>query len=135
MKGYVLSAQARLDLLRIWNYLCETAGIRVAQKVVRDLRAGMRKLAETPGIGHVREDLSHEPLRFWRVYSYLIVYRPDARPLQIVHVVHGRDGRAGDPDDAVITPSQNPSPAGRPPPARSRSADAGRAGNSVRATS
>ncbi len=45
-------------------------------------------------MGHLREDLAEEPLRFWPVYSYLIIYRPDSRPLEIVRVLHGaRDVR------------------------------------------
>jgi plasmid stabilization system protein ParE len=27
-------------------------------------------------------------LRFWTVYSYLIIYRAEARPLEIVRVLH-----------------------------------------------
>ena len=40
-------------------------------------------------MGHLREDLAREPLRFWPVYSYLIIYRPDSRSLEIVRVLHG----------------------------------------------
>jgi antitoxin ParD1/3/4/toxin ParE1/3/4 len=55
----------------------------------------MRRLAQTPGMGHLREDLADEPLRFWPVYSYLIIYRPETDPLEIVRVLHGaRDVRA-----------------------------------------
>jgi plasmid stabilization system protein ParE len=43
----------------------------------------MRKLAEYPGMGHLREDLADEPLRFWPLYSYLIIYRAAARPIEI----------------------------------------------------
>jgi antitoxin ParD1/3/4/toxin ParE1/3/4 len=54
----------------------------------------MRRLAEMPEIGHSRKDLANEPLRFWPVYSYLVIYRPEARPLQVVRVLHGsRDVR------------------------------------------
>jgi antitoxin ParD1/3/4/toxin ParE1/3/4 len=28
-------------------------------------------------------------VKFWPVYSYLIVYSPDTRPLEIVRVLHG----------------------------------------------
>jgi toxin ParE1/3/4 len=39
-------------------------------------------------------DLASEPLRFWPVYSYLIIYRPELRPLQVVRILHGsRDVR------------------------------------------
>jgi antitoxin ParD1/3/4/toxin ParE1/3/4 len=40
-------------------------------------------------MGHLREDLADEALRFWRVYSYMIIYRPDSQPLEIVRVLHG----------------------------------------------
>ncbi len=40
-----------------------------------------------PTLGHLREDLTDEPLRFWSVRRYLIVYRPDADPLEIVRVL------------------------------------------------
>lgn len=46
-------------------------------------------LAERPGIGRLREDLADEPLRIWPVYSYLIIYRPETRPLQIIRIVSG----------------------------------------------
>lgn len=42
-----------------------------------------------PGLGHLREDLTDEPLRFWPVHSYLIIYRPGRTPLQIVRVLSG----------------------------------------------
>lgn len=54
----------------------------------------MRKLAQMPEVGHLRQDLSEEPLRFWMIYSYLIIYRPETRPLQILRVLHAsRDVR------------------------------------------
>lgn len=67
----------------------------------------MHRLAEMPGIGHAREDLADEPLRFFNMKGYLIIYRPGTPPLQIIHVVHGaRDvgavlgyRRGNDPDE------------------------------------
>ena len=48
---------------------------------------------ECPGLGHLREDLADEPLRFWPVYAFLIIYRP-ARPLEVLRVLHAaRDVR------------------------------------------
>jgi plasmid stabilization system protein ParE len=37
----------------------------------------------------VREDLTDRPLKFWSVYSYLVVYDPAGDPLTIVAVPHG----------------------------------------------
>jgi hypothetical protein len=47
----------------------------------------------TPGIGHTRQDLTDQPVKFWSVYSYLVVYDPESRPLTIVAVLHGAAGR------------------------------------------
>jgi antitoxin ParD1/3/4/toxin ParE1/3/4 len=49
----------------------------------------MKLLAQHPLLGHLREDLADEPLRFWPVYSYLIIYRAEKRPIQVVRVLHG----------------------------------------------
>jgi plasmid stabilization system protein ParE len=37
----------------------------------------------------LREDLTDRPYRFWKVYSYLIIYRADTSPPRIVRVLHG----------------------------------------------
>jgi antitoxin ParD1/3/4/toxin ParE1/3/4 len=50
----------------------------------------MRLLGEHSGIGHARADLAEEVVRFWPVFSYLVIYRPDANPIQIVRVLHGK---------------------------------------------
>jgi antitoxin ParD1/3/4/toxin ParE1/3/4 len=34
-------------------------------------------------------DLTDEPVKFFPVYSYLIVYLPEPRPLQVVAIFHG----------------------------------------------
>lgn len=46
-------------------------------------------LAENPGIGHTREDLTDRPVKFWSVFSYLVIYNPASDPLEIISVVHG----------------------------------------------
>jgi plasmid stabilization system protein ParE len=50
----------------------------------------MQLLADNPAIGHVRRDLTGDDVRFWSVFKYLVVYRPNTEPLQIVRVLHGR---------------------------------------------
>ena len=53
------------------------------------LLAACRRLAEHPGIGHRREDLTDKPVRFYPVYSFLIIYDPASYPLAIVRVLRG----------------------------------------------
>ena len=50
----------------------------------------MQLLAENPMIGHIRQDLAGDDVRFWPVFKYLIVYHPETKPLQVVRVLHGR---------------------------------------------
>ena len=46
-------------------------------------------LGHTPGMGHKREDLTHYPVLFWPVGTYLIIYLADRRPIEIVAVTQG----------------------------------------------
>ena len=46
-------------------------------------------LARTPGMGHTREDLTSYPVLFWPVGAYLIIYRAERRPVEIVAVTQG----------------------------------------------
>ena len=47
-----------------------------------------RLLSHTPGAGHRREDLADDrPVLFWPVRDFLIIYKRDSSPLQIVTIV------------------------------------------------
>ena len=87
MRPFVLTPAASRDLEEIWDYVAAD-NRKVAGRVLDKIEAVMRKLARTPGIGHVREDLADRRHRFFLVYSYLIVYRPDTRPLQVIRILH-----------------------------------------------
>jgi antitoxin ParD1/3/4/toxin ParE1/3/4 len=88
MGRFLLTGPAKADIREIVAYVRER-NPSAAPKVRQNLQQAMRRLADFPGIGHVRNDLSDESLRVWAVYSYLIVYRPDTRPLQVLRIVHG----------------------------------------------
>jgi plasmid stabilization system protein ParE len=47
------------------------------------------ELAATPGMGHTREDLTNRPVKFWRVYSNLLVHDPASVPLTVIAVLYG----------------------------------------------
>jgi antitoxin ParD1/3/4/toxin ParE1/3/4 len=57
--------------------------------VIRSILKAVRLLAQRPESGHLRMDLTDTPLRFWPVFSYLIVYDPNRRPIEIVRVLRG----------------------------------------------
>jgi plasmid stabilization system protein ParE len=87
---YVLAPQAALDLVEIWRYIKEQTSVTMADRVESAIRERICFLAGTPGAGHRRKDLTDEDVKFLTVYSYLIVYRPETKPLQIASILHGR---------------------------------------------
>ena len=50
--------------------------VDAALKVVLALEDASGLLASRAGVGHVRQDLTERPLKFWSAYSYLVVYDP-----------------------------------------------------------
>jgi len=72
MKRFVLTRPAERDLDQIEHFLIENAGPRIARRVLKDVRAAMVLLGDEPEIGHLRDDLTGRPVKFWPVYSYLI---------------------------------------------------------------
>jgi len=90
MKKFRLSPDARQDIRDIWAYIARDS-IDAAARVREEIRDVCRRLAEHPQIGHQREDLTtRKDVLFWPVYSYLVVYRPGIRPLEVLRVLHGR---------------------------------------------
>jgi plasmid stabilization system protein ParE len=87
MKRFVLTPRAKQDVSDIWDYIAAD-NIEAADRVLDALERALVKLAKTPGIGHWREELTDKRHRFFLVYSYLIVYRPETKPLQIIRVLH-----------------------------------------------
>ncbi len=87
---YALAPEAAQDLVEIWNYLKRQTSLEMANHVESAIREKMVFLAENAGAGHWRRDLTDDDVRFFPAYSYLIVYRPNTKPLQIVSILHGR---------------------------------------------
>jgi toxin ParE1/3/4 len=89
VRRYRLSPEAEQDLDEIRRYLTRQGGPATARHVLRELREAMQLLAGAPGVGHSREDLTEEPVKFWAVFSYLIVYDPATRPIGVARIIHG----------------------------------------------
>lgn len=85
----IISRRALKDLDQIWTYINGRAGPNVASDFVAEILAAVDQLAEMPGMGHARRDVSSRRYRFWSVKSYVVAYRPTARTLRLVRVVHG----------------------------------------------
>ena len=93
MARYQLTPQATADVKQIVGHVRRQSP-QGARLVRSKLREAMKRIAEYPGAGHLRLDLTSQPLRFWNIYSYLIIYLPDRKPVQILRIVHAsRDVR------------------------------------------
>jgi antitoxin ParD1/3/4/toxin ParE1/3/4 len=87
---YTLSSEAAADLVQIWRDIKRQSSLEMAERVESVIRDRIVFLAKNPGSGHWRKHLTDKPVKFFPVYSYLIIYRPDTRPLQVVSILHGR---------------------------------------------
>ncbi len=89
MKPYLVAPEAEGDLQQIWRYLLGEAGLEVANRIQGELVDAFESLADAPGKGHKRPDLTSRGVLFFSVYQYMIVYRRAAM-VEIVAVLHGK---------------------------------------------
>ena len=88
MNRYVLSRDAEQDLSEIWDYIASES-IDAADRWIEKLFDAFKSLAQHPSLGHKREDLTPQPVLFWPVGSYLIIYRLAPSILQVVAITQG----------------------------------------------
>jgi len=88
-RRYILAPQAAHDLIEIWRYIKQESSRETADRVQSVIRSKFAYWADFPNAGHWRRDLTQAAVCFFPVYSYLIVYRPETKPLQIVAILHG----------------------------------------------
>ena len=87
-----LTPQATEDLDAIWWFIAQDSR-EAADRVEMEIDATCRRLAKHPLMGTKRQDIARLPMRFWTVTNfpnYVIVYRPETVPLQVVAVLHGK---------------------------------------------
>jgi len=89
VKPYLVAPDAEDDLKQIWRYLLGEAGLAVADRIQGELVDAFEGLAEAPGKGHSRLDLTSGDVLFFSVYQYMIVYRRRTT-VEIVAVLHGK---------------------------------------------
>ena len=90
MKPFVFARAARDDLDSIGNYLLGNVPLDAALRIVESIETQVSRLAGNPEIGHKRQDLGDESLRYWLVERrYLIIYRNTSEALEVVRIVHG----------------------------------------------
>jgi len=89
---FQLTPQAAEDLDAIWWFIAED-NRDAADRVETEIVATCCRLAQRPLMGTRRQDITPLPVRFWTVArfpNYVIVYRPETAPLQVVAVLHGK---------------------------------------------
>lgn len=85
--NYVVSPVALDDIDEAAAWIEEHEGDAAADGLIDDFYAAFARLAELPGLGHRRPDITALPVHFWTVRDrYAVVYRK-ATPLQIVRVL------------------------------------------------
>lgn len=92
MAAYRFTPDAVVDLDDIWHFIAAD-NLEAADRVEKAILAACGSLARSPLIGDVRPELTRLPVRFWTVPAYptyVIVYRADARPVQIVRLLHAK---------------------------------------------
>ena len=83
----MLAPEASEDLDDIWEYITAD-NLDAADRWVARLFDAFDQIAQNPGIGHRRTDLTNEAVLFWPVGRYLIIYRI-AATVGIVAVTQG----------------------------------------------
>jgi plasmid stabilization system protein ParE len=89
---FQLTPQAQDDLDELWWYIAQK-NVDAANRVEDEIVAACRRLGRDPLMGTKRPDMTPLPVRFWTVTrfpNYVIVYRPETRPLQVVAILHGK---------------------------------------------
>jgi plasmid stabilization system protein ParE len=89
VKPYHVAPEAEGDLRQIWRYLLGEAGLAIANRIQAELVNAFEGLADVPGKGHKRPDLTSRNVLFFSVYQYMIVYR-QTELVEIVAVLHGK---------------------------------------------
>jgi plasmid stabilization system protein ParE len=89
---FQLTPLAIEDLDAIWWTIAED-NQDAAERVEMEILATCYRLAKHPRMGTKRQDVTTLPVRFWTITkfpNYVIVYRPETKPLQVVAVLHGK---------------------------------------------
>jgi plasmid stabilization system protein ParE len=90
--SFQLTPRALNDLDEIWSFIVADS-IEAANRVESAILAACNTLARNPRLGSKRIEITSEPVRFWTVSrfpNFIVVYRPETTPLQVVAVLHGR---------------------------------------------
>jgi len=87
--SYRIVPCAERELDAILLYIAED-NPRAADDLEDRFFALFERIGNMPGMGHIREDLTkREDVRFFTLRGYLIAYRTEVEPVEIIHIVSG----------------------------------------------
>ncbi len=86
---YIIADSAEEDLKSIFEYIEREGGTDVLDQFAPNFFKAFDLLAEHAGIGHYKESVLPKDYRFHAVARYLIVYRWQTKPIEIIAIVHG----------------------------------------------
>ncbi len=89
MTSYALSETAASDIHAALRYITRADSLASALHVHQAFVEAFEVLASSPRVGFRREHLTGLDVRWWPVLGYLIVYRSEASPIEILRVLHG----------------------------------------------
>jgi antitoxin ParD1/3/4/toxin ParE1/3/4 len=86
---YQISAEAQNDLFEIWRRISRDS-LDLANRIEGEFYSLFESLGRMPGQGHSRKDLTKRPVLFFPLYSFLVVYQPEVKPIRIMAVLRGK---------------------------------------------
>ncbi len=86
---YAISAEAQNDLFEIWRHIAGDS-VGLANRIENEFYELFESFGRMPGQGHTRRELTSRPGLFFPLYSFLVVYQPDVRPIRIMAVLRGK---------------------------------------------
>jgi plasmid stabilization system protein ParE len=89
MRPYLLTPKAEDDIFEIWCFIALN-NLDAADRLEAEVFDACQHVADKPDLGHYRRDLTTREVRFFSVRgTYLVVYNPSRKPLEIIRVLHG----------------------------------------------
>ena len=86
---YSVSSEAQDDLFEIWACIAADSVSR-ANRIEDEFHELFASFDRVPGQRNTRRDLTHRPVLFLPLYSFLVVYEPGSQPVRIVAVLRGK---------------------------------------------
>jgi len=84
-----LTATAEADLNSILQFIATHDGTARAVHVLDAFAEAFEAIATTPGLGAIKTDLTGADVRWWRVFSFLIMYQSGEADVIVLRIIHG----------------------------------------------